>query len=145
MPVRLKIPSINIDAAVESLGLTTGGAMDAPKGPDNVAWYKLGQRPGEEGSAVIAGHSNWNKGAPAVFDKINQLQPGDRLYIMDDKGRTTIFAVRELRNYNQNDDAAAVFGSSDGKAHLNLITCEGAWNKVTKSYSKRLVVFADLQ
>jgi len=33
--------------------------------------------------------------------------------------------------------------SSDAKAHLNLITCEGVWDKVSKSYSKRLVVFTD--
>lgn len=116
--------------------------MDAPKGPEDVAWYKLGQRPGEKGSAVLAGHSNWNQGAPAVFDKINKLRSGDKLYVVDDTGLTVVFVVRELRNYNQSDDAAAVFGSSDGKAHLNLITCEGAWNKFTKTYSKRLVVFA---
>jgi sortase A len=117
--------------------------MDTPKGPDDVAWYKLGHRPGDTGSAVIAGHSNWNKGAPAVFDNINKLRPGDRLFVEDDKGVISTFVVRQSRDYNQNDDASAVFGSSDGKAHLNLITCEGAWNKVTNSYSKLLVVFAD--
>lgn len=145
LPVRLKIPVLNLDAAVEQLGLTADGSMDAPKGPVDVAWYKLGQRPGGTGSAVIAGHSNWNKGAPAVFDNIKKLHRGDKLYIVDDKGQTAVFAVRELRDYNQNDDAASVFGSSDGQAHLNLITCEGAWNKVTKSYNSRLVVFADKQ
>jgi hypothetical protein len=36
-----------------------------------------------------------------------------------------------------------VFASNDGGAHLNLITCAGEWNKGKKSYSERLVVFAD--
>ena len=143
VPVRLYIPSINVDAPVESLGLTTDGAMDAPKGPDEVAWYKLGPRPGEKGSAVIAGHSKWNKGAPAAFDKINKLRQGDKLYVADADGITVVFVVRELRDYDQKANAATVFGSSDSKAHLNLITCEGVWNKTSKTYSKRLVVFTD--
>jgi len=143
MPVRLHIPSINVDAPVESLGLTTDGAMDAPKGPAEVAWYKLGPRPGEKGSAVIAGHSKWNKGASAVFDKIYKLRQGDKLDVVDADGITHVFVVRELRDYDQNANAATVFGSSDGKAHLNLITCEGVWNKTSKTYSKRLVVFTD--
>ena len=45
--------------AVEDVGLTPGGAMDVPKGPSDVAWFDLGPRPGEVGSAVIAGHEGW--------------------------------------------------------------------------------------
>src|SRR5665647_1830768 len=55
VPVRLKIPTINVDATVESVGLTPDGDMDLPKDPDDVAWYELA-RPGEDGSAVMAGH-----------------------------------------------------------------------------------------
>lgn len=119
--------------------------MDTPKGPDNVAWYKFGQRPGFTGSAVIAGHSNWYNGAPAVFDNLNKISLGDKLYVVDDKGQTTTFVVRQSRDYNQHNDASSVFGSNDGKAHLNLITCEGVWNKASQSFSQRLVVFADRQ
>ena len=143
IPVRLKIPALKIDAAVESLGLNSVGEMDTPKGPDDVAWYKFGQRPGFTGSAVIAGHSNWYNGAPAVFDNLNKLNAGDKLYVVGDNGLTTTFVVRELRDYDQHNDASGVFGSNDAKAHLNLITCEGIWNKKTQSFSKRLVVFAD--
>ena len=55
-PVRLRIPSINVDAPVEYVGLTPDGAMDVPKERANVAWFNLGPRPGENNSAVIAGH-----------------------------------------------------------------------------------------
>src|SRR3989338_7815462 len=54
LPVRLKVPKINIDATIEYVGLTPQGAMGVPRGPVNVAWYQLGPRPGEEGSAVLA-------------------------------------------------------------------------------------------
>lgn len=36
-----------------------------------------------------------------------------------------------------------IFFSKDGKSHLNLITCGGVWNKVTKHYPDRLVVFTE--
>ena len=143
LPTRLKIPKINVDSAVEYVGLTQNGAMDVPKGINDVAWLKLGQRPGEIGSATIAGHFDGKNGEPAVFYYLNKLQKDDELYIEDDHGVNIAFIVREIQSYGSNADAADVFSSSDGKSHLNLITCEGVWNKNNKSYSKRLVIFTD--
>ncbi len=143
LPVRLKIPRINVDAFVEYVGLTSDGAMGVPKERINAGWFNLGPRPGENGSAVIAGHYGWKNGIPAVFDNLNNLQKGDKIYVHDEKGATTVFVVRESRRYDPKADASDVFGSNDGKPHLNLITCEGVWNKVSKTYSKRLVVFTD--
>jgi LPXTG-site transpeptidase (sortase) family protein len=143
-PVRLKIPEINVDAAFEYVGLTPEGAMDAPSGPRNVAWFELGPRPGENGSAVIAGHyGRWKTGEGSVFDNLNKLEKGDVLYIETDRGESISFIVRELRSYEADADASDVFILNDGKAHLNLITCEGVWDEVLKTYHKRLVVFAD--
>lgn len=142
-PVRLIIPEINVDAAVVYVGLTPQGAMAAPKTQDDVAWYKGGPRPGENGSAVIAGHYGWIKGRPSVFNDVSTLRKGDKIYVEGDKGVTTSFVVRESREYDPEADTGNVFGSTDGKSHLNLITCEGVWDAAKKSYSGRLVVFAD--
>ena len=54
-----------------------------------------------------------------------------------------VFVVREARSYGLNEPAPDVFAAGDDKAHLNLITCEGVWDKATKTYSGRLVVFTD--
>lgn len=143
LPVRLMIPVINVDAAVEYVGVAPDGAMDTPKGPDNVAWFELGPLPGGIGSAVIDGHSGWKDGRAAAFDNLYKLHTGDKIYVKDGTGTTTSFVVREIRNYDPAADDSDVFGSTDGKAHLNLITCEGVWNAVSRSYSERLVVFAD--
>ena len=143
LPVRLRIPKINVDAVVESVGLTAQEAMDVPAGPVDTAWFNLGPRPGETGSAVIAGHYGWKDGTPAVFDDLSALQAGDTVYVDGGDGVTTAFVVREVRTYGKDENDADIFGSSDGKSHLNLITCEGDWNKAQQSYSDRLVVFAD--
>lgn len=143
LPIRLKIPRINVDAAIEYVGLTSGGAMDIPKDSANAAWFDIGSRPGENGSAVIAGHYGIKDGKPSVFDELYKLRKGDKVYIEDEKGVIVTFVVRENRRYDENADASGVFASKDGKPHLNLITCEGTWNEVSKSYSTRLVVFTD--
>jgi sortase A len=143
IPIRLTIPDIHVDASVEDLGLTPLDAMAVPEGPIDVAWYDLGPRPGDLGSAVIAGHEGWKDGIAAVFDNLSKLSVGDEIYVKDNTGTTTAFIVRKVEIYGKNDSASTVFDSNDGTAHLNLITCEGVWNAATQSYSGRLVVFAD--
>lgn len=143
LPMRLKIPKINVDSAVEYVGLTSDGAMDVPKERANAAWFDLGQRPGESGSAVIAGHYGRENRKGSVFDDLHKLRKGDKLYVEDDKGVIVSFVVRESRRYDPDADAIGVFSSNDGKAHLNLVTCEGEWDESAQQYSKRLVVFTD--
>jgi LPXTG-site transpeptidase (sortase) family protein len=143
LPVRLEIPSLNINSSIEDVGLTLGGAMDVPKGPLDTAWLSIGPRPGEIGSAVIAGHSGWKDNIPAVFDSLHKLKVGDKIYILDDKGNTIVFIVRRFSNYALNENTSAIFSSTDGLAHLNLITCSGLWNVTQQTHSLRLVVFTD--
>jgi LPXTG-site transpeptidase (sortase) family protein len=143
LPIRLKIPKINVDAAIEPVGVAPDGAMDTPQSPDDVAWFELGPRPGENGSAVIAGHYGWENGKTLVFINVYTLQKGDKIYVEDTEGEVITFVVRESRSYDPNADTSGVFVSNDGKAHLNLITCEGVWDKHAEQYTKRLIVFTD--
>ncbi|MDO8524601.1 MAG: sortase [bacterium] len=137
LPMRLKIPEINVETNFEYMGLTLDGTMDMTKSLNNVVWFNLGPRPGENGSAVIAGHY------AGIFNNLHKLSKGDKLFVEDEKGAITAFVVREFQTYNPDADASKVFTLNDGKAHLNLITCEGTWNEISKTYSKRLVMFAD--
>jgi len=141
LPVRLKIPSINIDAGVQYLGVNSKGEMEVPSNIVDVGWFELGPKPGEKGSAVIAGHFNGESGEAGIFAELYKLKSGDRVEVEDEKGIKTIFVVRESRIYNPG-YADEVFGSNDN-VHLNLITCDGYWDGTKKSFSKRLVVFTD--
>lgn len=143
VPVRIVIPSIGLDATIEKVALADDGSMDVPKQPFNTAWYELGPRPGEAGSAAIAGHVDWKNGAKAVFADLHKVKPGDRIELQDDNGEVISFVARESRRFDAAADAIDVFTSNDGKAHLNLITCAGAWDKRTRQYAERLVVFTD--
>lgn len=143
LPVRLEIPSIGVDSAIEDAFITPDGRMDVPSGSVNVAWFALGPHPGDVGSAVIGGHYGIDKGVKFVFYDLDKLKIGDTVNIVDDKGNKLAFVVRSIKSFDRNADAKTVFTSDDGLAHLNLITCEGIWNQVNGSYPQRLVVFTD--
>ena len=142
LPVRLKIPKINVDANIAFLGLTPAGDMDIPTEVEDVGWYKYGTVPGNKGSAVVAGHLIGKKGEPGVFINLDTLQKGDIFSVIDSNAQTITFTVRETRSYGQTEKPKEVFNSSDG-VHLNLITCTGDWIGTQSRYSNRLVVFAD--
>lgn len=143
LPVKLEIPSIGVSASVESLGLTSSGAMDAPAGPKNVGWFNQGPVPGKVGASVIDGHSGWREGK-AVFDDLHKVKVGDKIHVQDSNNQIFTFVVKELRYYDKDADTREVFRLDDGKSHLHLITCAGEWDSSTRTSSKRLVVFTDL-
>lgn len=143
LPVRLKIPVISVDSVIEDALITPDGRMDVPQGSTNVAWFSLGPHPGEEGSAVIGGHFGIRNGVKFVFYDLDKIVVGDKIYIEDDKGDTLAFQVRSIELFDRNSDSTTVFSSNDGLAHLNLITCEGIWNKINLSYPQRRVIFSD--
>jgi len=140
-PVRLKIPLINVDASIEYVGITKEGEMGVPSNTLDVGWFDVGPPPGEQGSAVIAGHLDGKNGEPGVFTNLNKLKRGDKLYVEDNKGKTIGFIVRESRIYDPG-YANEVFNATSG-AHLNLVTCDGIWDYSQKNYTKRLVIFTD--
>lgn len=143
IPVRLKIPSLNINTSLESVGLTSKGAVEVPKVYTNAAWYNLSPRPGEIGNSIIDGHSGWKNGIRSVFDNLYKIKKGDKLYVEDENGRVAVFVVRDFRPYGPKDDVSVVFNSSDERAHLNLITCVAAWDVKQKSPNDRFIVFSD--
>lgn len=141
LPMRLIIPSINVNAKIIYMGLDSKGAVGVPSGPYDVSWFNLGPRPGAKGSAIISGHYGpWLSGAVSVFNNLHKLKNGDKIYVKDDKGSVITFAVKEIRTYNPNDSPSEVFNKNDG-IYLNLITCAGDWIQSQKAYNKRLVIF----
>lgn len=142
IPVRLVIPAIYVNASVQLIGVGQSGEMEVPSNSVDVGWFKLGVSPGEKGSAVIAGHFDGKNGSGGVFANLHKVQNGDKLYIIDDNGASISFVVRKKLIYNPG-YADDVFSLKDS-AHLNLITCDGLWDGDKKSYTKRLVVFADI-
>ncbi|HSW97068.1 MAG TPA: class F sortase [Candidatus Saccharimonadales bacterium] len=144
IPLTITIPKIHVSAAVESVKMDAQGRMDIPKRADDTAWYSPGYKPGMNGSAVIDGHLDKVTGAPAVFWNLKLLSVGDHILVSENNDRKYIFAVSRIVRYPYNNfPIQEVFGASQTPM-LNLITCNGVWDKNTKNYSDRLVVYSTL-
>ncbi|MFD5466738.1 class F sortase [Kitasatospora sp. NPDC127059] len=125
-PARLLIPAIDVDAPVTDLGLNADGTVQVPSADhaDQVGWYRNGPAPGEAGPAVLIGHLDTRHG-PAVFQRLPELHPGDRIGIRRADGRTVDFTVRSLlQAAKDNFPTDTVYGDTPGPA-LRLITCGG--------------------
>lgn len=145
LPSRLIIPKLEVNADIEHVGLDEEKRMDVPQDDMNVAWYKLGGKPGDMGSAVLAGHFDTQEGSPAVFYKLSELSKGDEIQIQDENGNTQTFEVTEVRTYkDENFPIPLVFTQEDAK-RLNLITCAGSFDESQKNYSDRTVAFSILR
>ncbi|MEV5276485.1 class F sortase [Streptomyces sp. NPDC051994] len=143
-PLRVKIPSIRVDAPVLPLGLGPDGSLDVPPpGNTNVAgWYKDGTPPGVRGTSVMAGHVDDSRG-PAVFYALGALKKGNRVEVARKDGRTAVFDVDAVEVY-ENDafPDKKVYGAA-ARPELRLITCGGGFEKKT-GYRGNVVVYAHL-
>jgi sortase A len=139
IPTRIEIPAIGVDTKVESVGFdTTGKRMANPMDTRNTAWFSMGYRPGEKGTAVISGHLDQVSGAPAVFYNLKKLKPGDLIFVYDADERIR-YEVTEVKTYPWNKVPLEKIHATR-IAGLNLITCEGSF--VGGNYTHRTVVYS---
>ncbi len=142
LPEELSIPRLNIRAPIEHVGITDGD-MAVPNSPETVGWYSFGTKPGDTGSAVLAGHVNWWGGRDAVFTNLQEMQVGDLVNILNEAGSRDYFIVRDIQKFPLDADTSLVFSNNEGKTLLNLITCYGTWNEEQNTHEERLVIFTE--
>ena len=143
VPLKLKIPAIDVDANIQKIGLKSNGDMGAPTNYYDVGWYKFGPKPGDQGTAVIIGHLDTATSPYAVFFNLDKLKQGDLVYVKNGSGETLIFKIFGSKIYQYNETPQEVFGPTD-KKQLALITCTGNWMADKKMYDERLIIFASL-
>ncbi|WP_328502313.1 class F sortase [Streptomyces sp. NBC_00457] len=144
VPVRLRIPGIEVDTPVIRLGLASDGTVEVPPvtAHDRAGWYGHSPTPGEVGPSVILGHVTVGEYGDGVFRHLDQLRRGDRIEVRLGNGTETEFAVTAVRTV-----AKAEFPTDDvygdvGRPELRLITCGGP--KSGDEYRDNVIVFAAL-
>jgi hypothetical protein len=143
-PDRIRIPSIRVDAPLVGLGLTKAGSLDAPPpARKNLAgWYEAGTTPGENGTAIVAGHVD-NADGPAVFYHLGALKKGSVIEVDRQDGGTALFSVDAVEVYDAKGfPDQRVYGAAR-RPELRVITCGGGYSRTT-GYQGNVVVFAHL-
>lgn len=141
-PSTLSIPALNLNVEIEQVGEDENGRMGIPKVVENGGWWKYGAKPGEFGSAVIAGHVDTPTGETGIFYDLDDLVPGDVITVTDVDGMQHDFKVEFVQIYQDDDFPIDVVFERTDKKRLNLITCSGSFNIGQQNYEERLVVFA---
>lgn len=140
-PVSLSIPRIGVHTRLITLGLTRDGSLQVPPTTSVAGWFTGGPRPGATGSAIIAGHINSYRG-PGVFVRLDELRPGNRIYVQRSDGTTVIFRVTAVRRYLKNHFPTQTVYGATPDVELRLITCGGAFDPATGHYLSNVVVYA---
>jgi LPXTG-site transpeptidase (sortase) family protein len=143
-PIRLIIPSIDVDTKVQRVGIAKSGNMSPPNNFTDVGWYKYGTVPGYKGSAVMAGHVDNALALAGVFKHLDEVEKGDEVQVRTEGGKTLRFVVVSVNTYNYRNVPTEVIFNQNDKARLRLITCGGKWVQSDKSYDTRVVVTAEL-
>jgi sortase (surface protein transpeptidase) len=141
-PDQLLIPAIGVDTRVVELGLQTDSTVQVPQDADDAGWYKLGPSPGANGSAVILGHVDSEVG-PAVFYRVSELVPGDRIQVGLSDGAVATFAVARMATYaNEDFPAHRVYAGSARRPTLVIVTCGGEYDRDNGGYQSNVVAYA---
>ncbi|MCM2422271.1 class F sortase [Streptomyces sp. RKAG293] len=143
-PVRVRIPSIGVNAPLITVALDKDGWVGSPPPADkNLAgWFRNSPTPGAAGTSVIDGHVD-NLAGPAVFYGLGALKKGGRIEVTRQDGRTAVFDVYGVEVFAKNAfPAKRVYGDT-GAAELRVITCGGGYTE-KGGYDGNVVVFARL-
>jgi Sortase domain len=148
VPVRLQIPAIGVDTALQRLGKGADGTVQTPAPPhkwDQAGWYdgEGGTRPGDPGSAVILGHVD-SKSGPAVFYRVRELRRGDQVKVTAADGTVYRFAVDRVEQFPKSRFPTADVYYPTLTPKLRLVTCGGSFDFSSGHYRSNVIAFASL-
>lgn len=141
LPVRLRIPAIGVDTAVEPLDRTVAsdGSMHWQTTPAKAGYYPITGLAGALANVVLSGHVS-TQGPDNVFRDLYRVLPGDPLVLHTAEGQFT-YRVADLRVVKPWEVDVV---EPNGAAQLTLITCAGAFDFRTRNFSERLLVIGML-
>jgi sortase A len=140
-PVRLRLPTIQVDTDVKSGGPVIGknGEREWETLPFVATTYPILGPVGGIGNPVISGHVVTLREGN-VFRDLYKLELGD-LIDVDTQDSRFAYRVEEIKLVDPSD--VAVMAPTDD-ARLTLITCGGTFDSRSRTFSDRLIIIGRL-
>lgn len=143
VPVRLELPQVGIDAAIDAVGVDPDGTMTVPEQVSRVGWYRYGPAPGDDvGSAVIAGHVDSHELGPGAFFPLSRVEPGAEITVTLSDGSTVVYDVTGRERIDKEALPTDDIFRRSGPGVLTLVTCGGAFDSDRFHYEDNIVVVA---
>lgn len=141
-PVRLRLPSLDIDVQITRVGVADDGQMQVPVDVDDAGWYRHGPAPGAPGNAVIAGHVDDREQGLGAFHRLVDLGVGDSVEVVADDGTTSTWKVTGRTLVDKSALETRDLFRRSGPPQLVLVTCGGEFDGTVRSYRSNVVVVA---
>ena len=140
-PTEVRLPTLDVRSTLVDLDVGPDGSLTPPADPDRAGWYVRGAVPGLPGPTVIAGHVDSQAG-PAVFYRLDELGPGDRVEVTRSDGQVFAYRVATVETRPKVDfPTDRVYGPTPGP-ELRLITCGGEFDRSSRHYTDNVIVTA---
>jgi sortase (surface protein transpeptidase) len=140
-PIRIQIPVIGVDTTVVAVALEPDGDMELPAAAE-VGWYRLGPRPGDPGSAVLAGHVDLGGQRGAFFD-LRSLPVGAEVVVTGDGGTVRRFVVTAREQVPKAQVDLSRYFTHAGPSRITLITCGGVFDRGVGHYQDNIIITAE--
>lgn len=155
-PVRMRIPSLEVDAGFERIGLDEArpdgqgrAPLGSPTDRTKAGWYVDGPQPGSgRGTVLTNGHTYRDGSAIFQEDFAERIDVGQLIDVEVDNGSTCSYRVQRVwRDVDAAQDYPRIVLAEDlydfeGPERLFLTTCGGRWNSTTQSYDHISVLIA---
>ena len=136
---RIVIPSLKIDASVVSKPYSEL-TWDLTSLGQDVAFLTEVPKQTTDMNSVFAGHVTVRNGSHGPFRYLWKMSPGDEIVLHDENLIYTYVVREQLLVYPE--DSYVL--NDTPQPQVTLITCK-TWDEETKTYLRRLIVFADLE
>jgi sortase (surface protein transpeptidase) len=141
-PHHIAIPTIGVDAEVVAVGLEDDGTMEIPADVATIGWFEPGVRPGQRGTAVLAGHVDSRAQGPGAFFALRDLDVDDVVVTTGEDGQPQRWRVVSRTRFAKEQLPIDELFTRHGDPRLVLITCGGSFDATARSYSDNIVVSA---
>lgn len=144
-PRRIILDSIEASGLIQKVGITKDNAIATPTNINFAGWYVNSAKPGEDGLSIIDGHVS-GKYSDAIFRNLKKLELNAMFSVEFGDKSTRRFKVVATETVPEKDAASKLLAKrANISKQLNVITCGGAYNKNTQTFSERTIVIAEAQ
>ena len=142
-PQGIRVDSLGIDMAIESVGLAEDGAMELPQDPSLAAWYRFGPSPASAaGATVIAAHVDSLVYDIGPFAQLATATVGTEIVVTTADGQERRYAVESVQTVTKQDVPWGSIFDRSGPNRLTLVTCGGEFDYDAKTYLSNVIVSA---
>ncbi|MBO3086148.1 class F sortase [Cellulomonas fengjieae] len=143
-PVRLAVPDVGIDMAVDPVGVRDDGEMEIPEDANRAGWYRFGPAPADPaGATVVAAHVDSVQTGIGQFARLLDVAVGATVTVTTADGVAHEYRVVTVEKVPKDGAPVDQWFDRSGAPRLVLVTCGGTFRRDIGHYTDNVVVTAE--